>query len=160
MGRSHTSICIAGMILALGTTSIANACDATCSTGKLKDDHFQEKLSRDHDGVLARLDVDVDVYLKSVRDDASLSNARREELLQKASARLLQAKIGLLEGSRFSIHRNLEFGSEVVILVGGMADVCDLAANPHVQAIWVNSRSKVESLRSVKPADPPGDATE
>jgi hypothetical protein len=148
------------MFLGLGVASKANASDATCATGKLNDDHFQEKLSKDHDGVLVRLDVDVDAYLKSVRDDTHLSDSRREELLQQGSARLLKAKTELLAGSRFSIHRNLEFGSEVVILVDGMADVCELAANPHVQAIWVNSRWKVEPLLPGRPIGSPDDAAQ
>jgi hypothetical protein len=154
----HTCICIVGIVLALGTTSIAGASDVTCATDKLKDEHFQEALSRDHDGVIVRLDVDADAYLKTVRENTDLSDARRQELLQQGAARLLKAKIELLEGSRFPIHQNLEFGSEVVILVDGMSGVCELAANPHVKEVWVNSRWKLEPLLRFRPTESPGDA--
>lgn len=144
-------ICVAGVLVGLAATSLASASDRACATDKLMGENFQDALSRDRDGVVVRLDVDTDAYLKSARENPDLSEGRRHELLAEAAARLLKAKSGLLEGTRFSIHRNLDFGSEVVVLVDGMEDVCELAANPNVMAIWVNRRWKVESLRRSEP---------
>ena len=144
-------ICVVGVLVGLAATSLVSASDRACATDKLKDENFQDALSRDHDGVVVRLDVDTDAYLKSARENPDLSEGRRQELLAEGAALLLKAKSGLLQGTRFSIHRNLDLGSEVVVLVDGMEDVCELAANPHVGAIWVNRRWKVEPLRRPEP---------
>jgi len=146
-------ICVFGVALAIGTTAVAGASEVACAKDKLKDEHFQEALSRDHDGVIVRLDVDADAYLKAASDNSDVSEARRQELLQQGSVRLLAAKIELLEGSRFSVYQNLKFGSEVVVLVDGMSDVCELSANPHVKEIWVNSRWKLQPLRRLSPPE-------
>ncbi len=153
MSSVRHCIRVAVVVLGLATAAIVRASDVACATDKLRDEHFQERLSRDHDGVVVRLDMDPDVYLKSASDDAALSDARRDELLREGAARPLEAKRALLQGSPFSIHHNQEFGAEVVVLVDGMSDVCELAADPHVSGIWVNSRWKVESLRPVTSAD-------
>lgn len=140
-----------GVLAGLAATSLANAGDGPCATDKLKDENFQAVLSGDHDGVLVRLDLDTDAYLSSARENPDLPEQRRLDLLAADAARFLKAKSVMLEGTRFSIHRNLDFGSEVVVQVAGMADVCELAANPHVMAIWVNRRWKVEPLRRSEP---------
>lgn len=63
--------------------------------------------------------------------------------MRAGAAGLMEAKRQRLYGTRFSIYRNLDFGPEVVVLVDGIDDVCDLAALPQVSMIWVNRIMKL-----------------
>jgi hypothetical protein len=146
MASLPTYACITLLLLSLGATASAAERTRDCPTGKLGDVDFQEALSGPHDGVLVRLDVDADLYLRAAREAPSLSDSARETLSRQGSARLLEAKRQRLRDSRFSIYRNLDFGQEVVILVKDMGDVCELASLPQVSMIWVNRIMKLEPL--------------
>ena len=146
MSSARTCTCVALLLLSLAATSAAAGRVSGCPMDKFGDVDFQEALSRPHDGVMVRLDVDADFYLRGARDTPGLSDSTRDELLRQGAAGLLRAKQQLLRGSRFSIYRNLDFGQEVVILVSDLNDVCELASLPQVSMIWVNRITKLTPL--------------